>query len=103
MELHRPSIHLITEMYGKNAVKLATDYKPDFILLDLDLPDIHGSEVIKRLQANNETKSIPMVILTADAMGSSVKKLMKAGVKNYLTKPLDVTELLKIIDSMMEK
>ena len=55
LETHRPSIKLITNIYGKNAVQFAIDYKPDLILLDLDLPDIHGSEVIKLLQAEPRT------------------------------------------------
>ena len=103
LESHRQSIHLITEMYGKNAVKLAVDYKPALILLDLDLPDIHGSEVLKRLQENKQTKNIPVVILSADAMGSQIKKLVKAGAKDYITKPLDVVEFLKTVDGFFSK
>ena len=103
LEAHRPSFRLITEMYGKNAVKHATDYKPDLILLDLDLPDIHGREVLKLLQADAITKSIPVVILSANAMGHSVEQLMKAGAKNYLTKPLDVLEFLRVVDEVMGK
>jgi CheY-like chemotaxis protein/two-component sensor histidine kinase len=102
IDRHRPSIHLITEMYGKNTVKLAKDYKPSLILLDLDLPDIHGSEVLKLLQADKKTKSIPVVILSADVMNSQIEKLLKAGAKNYLTKPLDVVEFLKVLDDMMK-
>ena len=103
LENHRSSVNLLTEMYGKNAVKLATDYKPSLILLDLDLPDIHGSEVFELLQKNKKTKSIPVVILSSDAMSSQIKKLMKAGVKDYLTKPIDVVEFLKTVDAFLSK
>ncbi|MBU0474482.1 MAG: response regulator [Bacteroidetes bacterium] len=99
IEMQRPSIRLIIEMYGKNAVKRAIDYKPYLILLDLDLPDIHGSEVLKLLQANEITKSIPVVILSADAMSAQIEKLLKAGVKDYLTKPIDIVEFLRIVDN----
>ncbi|MDO9510958.1 MAG: ATP-binding protein [Bacteroidales bacterium] len=102
LETHRPQIRLITEMYGKRTVQLATDYQPDIILLDLDLPDIHGSEVLKQLLANNKTKSIPVVILSADAMNSQIEKLLKAGAKNYLTKPLDVLEFLRVVDMIIK-
>jgi len=102
LEIHRPSIRLITEMYGKNTVKLATDYNPNLILLDLDLPDIHGSEVLKRLQEDKQTNTIPVVILSADAMSHQIEKLMNAGAKNYLTKPLDVVEFLKVVDEFLE-
>jgi len=101
--MHRPQISLITEMYGKRTVQLATDYQPDLILLDLDLPDIHGSEVLKLLLTNNKTKSIPVFILSADAVNSQIEKLMKAGAKNYLTKPIDVLEFLSKVDEVMKK
>ncbi len=102
LEMHRPQVRLITEMYGKRTVRLATDYKPDVILLDLDLPDIHGSEVLKLLLADNETKSIPVVVLSADAKNDQIEKLLKAGAKNYLTKPLDVLEFLKVVDMIIK-
>ena len=68
LETHRPSINLITNIYGKNAVQFAIDYKPDLILLDLDLPDMHGSNVIELLKNEPKTADIPVVILSADAM-----------------------------------
>jgi len=95
---YRPSIRLITEMYGKNAVKNAIDYAPDMILLDLNLPDIQGDEVLNLLQQNEKTKSIPVIVLSANAMSGQIEKLMKAGAENYLTKPIDVVEFLKVID-----
>jgi signal transduction histidine kinase/ActR/RegA family two-component response regulator/type II secretory pathway pseudopilin PulG len=98
LEMHRPSIKLITNMYGKNAVQFAIDYNPDLILLDLDLPDIHGSEVIKLLQEEPRTSKIPVIILSADAMTKQIKQLMEAGAKNYLIKPIDVVQFLKAVD-----
>ena len=103
LEMHRPQIRLITEMYGKRTVQLATDFQPDMILLDLDLPDIHGSEVLKLLRKDSATKTIPVVVLSADAMNSQIDKLMKSGAKNYLVKPLNVLEFLKVVDEVMKK
>ena len=60
-------------MFGKKAVQFALDYKPDLILLDLDLPDIHGSEVLKLLRAEPDTEAIPVIILSADAMTKQVR------------------------------
>jgi len=79
--MHRPSINLITNMYGKNAVQFALDYKPDLILLDLDLPDMHGSKVLKLLQAEPGTTEMPVIILSADAMAKQIEQLMEAGLK----------------------
>jgi len=103
LEMHRPSIKLITNIYGKNAVQFAIDYKPNLILLDLDLPDIHGSEVIKLLHAEPRTAEIPVIILSADAMTKQIEQLMKAGAEDYLIKPIDVVQFLKVTDEWMRK
>jgi DNA-binding response OmpR family regulator len=94
---------LVTEKYGKNTVKLAMDYKPDLIILDLGLPDIHGSEVLKLLQATPLTAVIPVVVLSADAMIHQIEQLMNMGAKDYLTKPLEVEKFLKVVDEFMGK
>jgi PAS domain S-box-containing protein len=103
LEMHRPSIKLITNIYGKNAVQFAIDYTPNLILLDLDLPDIHGSEVIKLLHAEPITAEIPVIILSADAMTKQIEQLMKAGAEDYLIKPIDVVQFLKLADEWMKK
>lgn len=103
LQTERPNFRLVTEMNGKNAVKMATDYNPGLILLDLDLPDIHGSKVLKFLQTNTATKSIPVVVLSADAMTKSINQLLAAGAKHYLTKPLDVDKFLEVADEIMNK
>ncbi|MCX6167716.1 MAG: ATP-binding protein [Ignavibacteriales bacterium] len=100
IDTHRPAIRLITEMYGKNAVQLAKEYKPNLILLDLNLPDIHGSEVLKLLQAEPDIAAIPVIILSADAMPREIKKSIESGARKYLTKPLEVIEFLKTVDEI---
>jgi len=97
----RSDIGLVSQMNGKKAVQSAIDHKPDLILLDLDLPDIHGSEVLKLLQAEERTKAIPVVIISADAMTKQIEKLMKSGAKNYLTKPIEVIVFLSVIDDFI--
>jgi len=94
----RPGIHLISNMNGRQAIVLAIEYRPDLILLDLNLPDIHGSEVIKMLKNNPETKNIPVVVLSADAMQKQIGNMLSAGANNYLTKPLEIPAFLKLID-----
>lgn len=94
----RSNIRLITTMQGGQAVKLGIEYSPDLILLDLNLPDMHGSKVLQFLQEEERTKNIPVVVISADAMPQQLEKLRKAGARHYLTKPLDVSEFLKVID-----
>ena len=95
---HRLAIHLVSSMQGAQAVSLAIKYAPDLILLDLDLPDIQGFEVIRLLQAEEKTKEIPVVIISADAMPHQIEKLIKSGSKDYLTKPLDIKAFLQVVD-----
>lgn len=98
----RSDILLKTCIYGKNAVLMAKEIKPDLILLDLNLPDIHGNEVLKSLLSNSSTSAIPVVIISADALPQQLDSLKKAGAKDYLTKPLDVIGLLKVIDTYLD-
>ena len=98
MAEHRPKIRLITSVYGKQALKLAGEHKPGLILLDLDLPDVQGLEVLEQLVTDDSSKAIPVIIISADAMPFQVEKLMKAGAMDYLTKPLDIVQFLKTIE-----
>lgn len=94
----RPNIKLVTTVYGKQTLELALKHKPNLILLDLNLPDIHGFDVNEILKLDPIAKEIPVIVVSADAMPAQVSKLLEAGVKQYLTKPYDVPAFLQIID-----
>jgi PAS domain S-box-containing protein len=98
-----PDIRMISEMNGKQGVKAATEFKPDLIFLDLNLPDMHGSKVLELLQENANTKHIPVVIISADAMPHQKQKLLNIGAKDYLTKPLDVYSFLRVVELWLKK
>ena len=95
---NRATIRLVSNTNGTKAVSLAIEYAPDLILLDLDLPDIQGLEVIKLLQTEEKTRSIPVVVVSADATPRQIEKLMKEGSKDYLIKPLDIIAFLDVVD-----
>jgi PAS domain S-box-containing protein len=99
---HHPEINLVTSNYGKQTIELARIHKPLLILLDLDLPDIQGDEVLDELLEDTFTKSIPVIIVSANAMPFQVEKLMQAGALDYLTKPLDVIRFLNAIDQYIK-
>jgi len=88
---------------GGRALPIALEHSPDLILLDLNLPDMHGSEVLKILKSEAGTQHIPVVIISADAMQHQLDKLLKEGAVKYLTKPLDITELLNTIEEILMK
>jgi PAS domain S-box-containing protein len=88
---------LIPAMQGGLGVEFATLYQPDLVLLDLHLPDMDGDEVLRRLQADERTRDIPVLILSADATPSQVDRLRAAGATDYVTKPLDIGSFLKVV------
>lgn len=98
---YRPGVTVLHAPEGQLAVELAEAYKPKLVLLDLNLPDIHGSEVLKRLQNESGTAEIPVVILSADATPSQIERLLTAGAKNYLTKPYDIEQFLTVVDEYL--
>jgi CheY-like chemotaxis protein/anti-sigma regulatory factor (Ser/Thr protein kinase) len=103
LSTHRPGIKLITNSFGKLAVSLAVEHQPDLVLLDLNLPDTHGSSVLRNLKSNEKTSSIPVIIISADAMNAQFERQIIAGANKYLTKPIDILDTLKLIDENMIK
>ena len=94
----QPNIQLITARQGQLGIQLAIRHSPDMILLDLHLPDIPGWEVFARLQRNDSTRDIPVIVISADVTSQQIKRLMTAGAHAYLTKPLDMLEFARVID-----
>ena len=94
----RPGVEVMTAIQGRFGLELAREHQPDLILLDLHLPDLGGDHVLQRLRDEPATASIPVVIISADATEGQVRRLLTAGATAYLTKPIDVQELLGIVD-----
>jgi hypothetical protein len=93
-------VELIAATLGGLALELARRHQPDVILLDLHLPDMSGIDVLGRLRADPETTAIPVVVVSADATPERLERLEAAKVAAYLTKPIDVRELLRVIESI---
>jgi len=97
-----PELRLIPAMHGELGISLARQHKPDLIILDLHLPDLHGRDVLQRLKLDPSTQPIPVVVMSADATSTQVERLRAAGAAEYLTKPLDVESLLDIVNAATE-
>ena len=97
----RPGIKLVEAMQGRLGLDLAREHHPDLILLDLHLPDLSGEEALLRLQAEPETRQIPVVVISADATRDRAARLLASGASAYVTKPLDVREFLAILDDVL--
>jgi CheY-like chemotaxis protein len=99
----RPGIELLAAPGGQEGIALARQHRPDLILLDLHLPDIPGHEVLRLLQSYPETRATPIVVLSAQSTKSGTQRLLDAGAVGYLSKPLDVTQFLAIVDRLVEE
>ncbi|HEX3510234.1 MAG TPA: ATP-binding protein [Solirubrobacteraceae bacterium] len=95
-------VRLMPAMQGTVGLDLAREHRPDLVLLDLHLPDMHGRQVLDQLKSDPATAAIPVVILSADATPGQVEQLLAAGAADYLTKPIDIALLLKVIERVFQ-
>jgi signal transduction histidine kinase/CheY-like chemotaxis protein len=94
----RPHVELIAAMQGQLGLELAREHRPVVIFLDLNLADLPGDQVLRKLRDDPDTAHIPVVIVSADATPRVVQRLLNEGAYAYLTKPIDVVEVIRIID-----
>jgi two-component system cell cycle response regulator DivK len=80
---------------GEDAVALAVSHTPALVLMDVQLPGIDGVEALVRLRRDARTESIPVLALTAQAMHGDRERFLAAGFDGYLSKPMDVAELIR--------
>jgi PAS domain S-box-containing protein len=95
-----PDVELLTAMQGSVGLDLARQHAPDVILLDLHLPDLPGWEVLARLRTNEATRDIPVIVISADATAPQIKRLLAAGARRYLTKPIDLVEFARALEEI---
>jgi two-component system cell cycle response regulator DivK len=79
---------------GGEAVEMATEHAPDLVLMDIQMPDFDGVEALRRLRADARTASLPVLAVTAQAMQGDREHFLAAGFDGYLSKPVNVRELL---------
>lgn len=80
---------------GLKGIEMAEENLPDFIILDIQLPDIIGNEVLKRLRNKTETQFIPVVAMTSYAMAGDREKLLAAGCNGYVEKPINPRNVME--------
>ena len=80
---------IVSETTGAGGVARVTSFRPDLVLVDMQLPDFDGYEVLRRLRADPATRSIPCVALSANAMREDIERGLAAGFADYWTKPID--------------
>jgi CheY-like chemotaxis protein len=94
----RSGVQLLAAKDGNSGVQIARDEHIDLILLDLDLPDRDGADVLHELKSTPVTAEIPVVILSAADAEGEAERLLELGARSYMTKPPGVTALLRAVD-----
>ncbi len=84
------------------ALALAAEHSPALVLMDIRLPDMDGLEALSRLRMDRRTASIPVLAVTAQAMKGDRERFMQAGFDGYLSKPVDVDELIEMVGRFCE-
>jgi two-component system cell cycle response regulator DivK len=83
---------------GLQVLEIARLHRPDLILMDIQLPEVSGLEITKRLKADEELRGIPVVAVTAFAMRGDEEKIRQAGCDGYMTKPISIAGFVKAIE-----
>lgn len=96
-------VELLCANTPESGIQLALDRRPDLILLDINLPNIDGYQVMEQLSRDPQFSHTPVIAITANAMPLDIEKGKQAGFLHYLTKPLDIPRLLEVIDECLGK
>lgn len=99
--LIKAGFEMVMAVDGEQAIDLARSEAPDLILMDISLPGLDGWEATRRLKAGPETRSIPIIALTAHAMAGDREKSLAAGCNDYDTKPIDFRRLMEKIQGLL--
>ncbi|HEY1340882.1 MAG TPA: response regulator [Bryobacteraceae bacterium] len=99
--LARKGFETAVAVDGEQGIALARSERPDLILMDMSLPALDGWEATRILKADPETRSIPVIALTAHAMAGDRERAVAAGCDDYDTKPVDFSGLLKKIEALL--
>ncbi len=100
--LHRSGYETMEAETGQQGIDMALAERPDFIILDIQLPDMDGTEVLKIIRASETNGSIPIIAMTSYAMSGDRDRLLAAGCTGYFEKPIDpmtvMDDIRKILD-----
>ena len=99
----RGQVQMEVSVTGLDGLAAVRARRPHLILLDMHLPDISGLELLRHFKSDPDISSIPVIVVSADALGPQIEAALAAGAIRYLTKPVDVSELLAAIDDLLAR
>ena len=101
MHLESKGYEVITAGDGREALQQLDAAKPDLIILDVSMPYADGFEVLEIIRSSPDTRDIPVIMATAKASDSDIVQGWRSGADCYLTKPIDVNELMSFVDRIL--
>jgi CheY-like chemotaxis protein len=99
----RTDIKIVVATQGHLGLDLAREHQPAVVLLDLHLPDIDGEQVLRQLRDDALIRTAPVIVLSADANHRQIQRLLEGGAAAYLTKPLDIHQLVDTVDELISE
>jgi DNA-binding response OmpR family regulator len=99
--LERAGYEVVQAKNGTDALRLALELRPALAVLDVMMPGLTGYEVTRELRRNEETRAMPIILVTAKAQASDVSQGMAAGADDYVTKPFDAQDLTERVEKLL--
>jgi CheY-like chemotaxis protein len=97
----RPGVIFGSAPDGRTGLDRADQMRPDLVLLDLELPDISGEQVLAALRSSAATRTIPVIVISADIDPVVHQRILASGAQFFLVKPYEVTDLLRAVDGSL--
>ncbi len=102
LQLEKMGFAVVSANTGMEGVTKAVEEKPQLILMDIMMPGMDGREATRRIRSNQETKEIPILVITALTKESQLRECIKAGCNDYIVKPFTPEKLLKKIQTVLD-
>lgn len=99
--LQAHGIETVRTRSGVEALGLTRSHRPDLILMDIQLPEVSGIDIIKVLKEDEETAAIPIIAITAFAMKGDEERIRESGCEGYLSKPISVATFVKTVNAFL--
>ncbi|NQT90480.1 MAG: response regulator [Candidatus Omnitrophica bacterium] len=91
-----------TALDGEEGINKIKELKPDLVILDITMPKMHGYDVCRLAKANEETRDIPIIMLTAHAQKKDIEEAMESGADTFISKPFEPKDLLEKIEKLLK-
>jgi CheY-like chemotaxis protein len=95
-------VRLTVSLNGLDGLSAIRQNRPDLVLLDMQLPDISGLELLRHLKTDDDLADIPVIVVSADATTARIQEALTLGAAHYVTKPVDLRRFLATLDATLD-